>query len=530
MATPVTTNNGQDLVVGKKQKGNGSAGGRKASGGGGDKYGGNGVPWDDGSGYGALGVPLPGAKAAAERAAHPRWHPDGGAGSHGSGNGSQHHQSSNGGGGGNGGDLMSLVHQAGFKGQAAQTMYAIVMAESGGNRFAHNTNSSTGDNSYGLAQINMLGSMGPERLRQYGLSSNSDLFDPLTNLKVAYALSNHGTNFSPWTTYTSGSYQQFMGQSGAQVSGHGGPGGSGGGGYGGHLTAQQYRDQLGAVGDLINSVPEFKHLVDQAVAGGWTTDRLTNAIENTDWYRHHSATARSWLAQQASDPASYREHLNNTVQSVQSLAEQNGWDLTAEQAQQIARSAMMTGNDSNQTWIAHHIGGIQGYMQNPDSLSSLHGGMAATVQQLQQMASDYGYNYGNPGQLEFQANQILQGRQTIDTYRQQMENYAISAFPGLADQIKSGQTVSQIANPYVQSMSNLLEIDPSTLGVQTPLIRRALQGTQAVTAGKSTTPAVTPLWAFEDQVRQDPRWGLTDNAKQEAATMLTSLGQEWGFA
>lgn len=115
-------------------------------------------------------------------------------------------------------DLMSLIHEAGFKGQAAQTMYAIVMAESGGNPDAFNGNANTGDQSYGLAQINMLGAMGPARRAEYGLSSNDDLFDPLTNLKVAYKLSNGGTNFSPWSTYNDGAYEQFLGQSGAQVS------------------------------------------------------------------------------------------------------------------------------------------------------------------------------------------------------------------------------------------------------------------------------------------------------------------------
>jgi hypothetical protein len=107
--------------------------------------------------------------------------------------------------------LMSVIRQAGFSGSAADVMYGIVEAESGGNRFAHNTNSSTGDNSYGLAQINMIGSMGPARRAQFHLASNNALFDPLTNLRVAYSLSSHGRNFSPWTTFTSGAYRQYLG-------------------------------------------------------------------------------------------------------------------------------------------------------------------------------------------------------------------------------------------------------------------------------------------------------------------------------
>lgn len=114
-------------------------------------------------------------------------------------------------------NIRKVAKQAGFQGEALDTIVAIVQAESGGNPRAHNNNANTGDNSYGLAQINMLGGMGPERRDRYGLSSNEDLFDPLTNLRVAYQLSNGGKNFSPWTTYTSGAYRKFLGNQGANI-------------------------------------------------------------------------------------------------------------------------------------------------------------------------------------------------------------------------------------------------------------------------------------------------------------------------
>ena len=50
--------------------------------------------------------------------------------------------------------------QNGFSGNGYRIMAAIAMAESGSNAEAHNDNANTGDNSYGLWQINMLGSMG----------------------------------------------------------------------------------------------------------------------------------------------------------------------------------------------------------------------------------------------------------------------------------------------------------------------------------------------------------------------------------
>jgi hypothetical protein len=63
---------------------------------------------------------------------------------------------------------------------------------------AHNDNENTGDNSYGLFQINMIGSLGPDRLKKFDLDQNADLFDPVRNAEIAFFMSNGGKNWSSW--------------------------------------------------------------------------------------------------------------------------------------------------------------------------------------------------------------------------------------------------------------------------------------------------------------------------------------------
>jgi len=100
--------------------------------------------------------------------------------------------------GGVGDPLVHTLQQAGFKGQALKTAWAIAKRESGGRADAYNPDRSTGDDSYGLFQINMLGKLGPARLKQYGLSSYKDLLNPETNARVAYAMSKGGKDFGAW--------------------------------------------------------------------------------------------------------------------------------------------------------------------------------------------------------------------------------------------------------------------------------------------------------------------------------------------
>ncbi len=93
--------------------------------------------------------------------------------------------------------LKDILHEAGFRGKELKMAWAVAMQESTGRPYAFNSSS----NCYGLFQINMTGSMGPDRREKYGLSNNRDLFDPLTNAKIAYHMSAKGTNWSAWVNH-----------------------------------------------------------------------------------------------------------------------------------------------------------------------------------------------------------------------------------------------------------------------------------------------------------------------------------------
>lgn len=148
--------------------------------------------------------------------------------------------------------LEGLWIQAGGSAATAPVAAAIALAESGGNPNSYNGNTGTGDNSYGLWQINMIGSMGPARLKEFGLTSDTQLFDPLTNAKAAVIVANGGSNFSPWTTYTHGAYEKYL-QNGVTpnvtgISGAGGAVGNTGG------TAASAAASLNPITDIESAV------------------------------------------------------------------------------------------------------------------------------------------------------------------------------------------------------------------------------------------------------------------------------------
>jgi hypothetical protein len=96
--------------------------------------------------------------------------------------------------------LYALAASTGFADPI--TAAAIAMAESGGNPDAVGDTSITPPyGSVGLWQINVAAHP------QYDPQS---LHDPTTNAQAALAISSGGTTFTPWSTFNSGAYQQFV--------------------------------------------------------------------------------------------------------------------------------------------------------------------------------------------------------------------------------------------------------------------------------------------------------------------------------
>jgi hypothetical protein len=95
-------------------------------------------------------------------------------------------------------ELVQMLQAIGFEGQALKYAWAIAMKESRGNALSYNGNVNTGDHSYGLFQINMIGALAEERRAKLGLAYNAELLNPVVNAKATYYMSQQGKNWSAW--------------------------------------------------------------------------------------------------------------------------------------------------------------------------------------------------------------------------------------------------------------------------------------------------------------------------------------------
>lgn len=420
-------------------------------------------------------------------------------------------------------DLMSILKQAGFKGDGLRMAYAIAMAESGGNARAHNGNRNTGDNSYGLFQINMLGGMGPERRRQYGLSSNDALFDPLTNARVAYKMSNGGKNWGPWSTYGNGAYQKYYGGSSAQVKNSGGSSSAGGGGGGGSAAKSKSRSELaesyGFIEELFNSVPELKKLFDKAVKGGWTAEKFQAGLRDTKWWKSKPETARKFLITQYGDPATAKQQLAQQRVKIKQMAAQLGIKVDSKLSKKLDQwslNSLMNGWSDAQ--MRDELGKFVTF--GGDDWGG-EGGEA--IEKLKTYAYQMGVTFDGKWFAD-RARLIVRGMATQQDYEDEIRRASKSVFSQWSKQIDAGQTVQDLAAPYMQSMSQILELPAGSINLFDPTIKGALQAKDKATGAN----AVKPIWQFENDLRSDSRWKSTQNAQNSMMQVAHQVLSDFG--
>lgn len=157
-------------------------------------------------------------------------------------------------------EIAGAVRDAGFPRYSWTVAVAVALAESSGNPTAtnHNTNGST---DYGLFQINSVHS---------DLLSKHNWQDPTDNARMALAISAHGNNWTPWTTFNNGRYRMYLPRAKAATGEPATPSGGGTDGTSPGVVTAGFPG-IGGVGDFFSLLknPETWKRLSWLIAGGF---------------------------------------------------------------------------------------------------------------------------------------------------------------------------------------------------------------------------------------------------------------------
>jgi len=151
------------------------------------------------------------------------------------------------------------------------------------------------------------------------------------------------------------------------------------------------------------------------------------------------------------------------------------------------------------------------------------GSASEQLKTLKELAGSYGMQF-DEGWFNTAATNILTAKDDVDTYKEYIRDQAKSKFPTLSAQLDQGFTVRQLASPYIQTMSNILEIDANTIGLNDVYVNQALTG-----LNDKGEPSTKPLWQFEQDLRKDPRWNYTKNAQDSLMGTARKVLQDFGL-
>ena len=120
---------------------------------------------------------------------------------------------------------------------------------------------------------------------------------------------------------------------------------------------------------------------------------------------------------------------------------------------------------------------------------------------------------------------IVRGEASQEQYVTAIRRMAADAFPLYGEQVSAGVDLMDVASPFIQSMSELLELNPADIKLTDPTIRRALSGKHD-SSGKVVPTTISD---FEDSLRNDQRWLYTRGARDVAEGFGASIAKMWGL-
>jgi hypothetical protein len=268
---------------------------------------------------------------------------------------------------------------------------------------------------------------------------------------------------------------------------------------------------------FLNSNKELKGLFDRAVKNTWDPTRFQAAVRNTNWYKRTAEPYRQAQVLKKTDPATYGQRLNQVRARLRLLATEYGASIGGKEFGNLAERVFQMGLDDNQ--VRRELGEYVKY-----SDGRMLGQAGQWEAEMRQHMQDMGISWGNKA-VKSAVTRMVTGSTTIQDALSRMNEQAKSKYAHLASRIDAGETVYEIASPYIQEIGEILEQNPESVTLKNPLIQKALD-----VRGEKDTHRTMTISEFGDQLRQTTKWRTTDNAKAAASTTVRQLGQFFGQA
>ena len=420
------------------------------------------------------------------------------------------------------GQIEQLLRQVGFPESAIPTMVKIAQLESTNNTRAFNPEGR--DLSYGLFQINMKDDdprnpkMGEQRRKWFGLKSNEELYDPLTNAKAAYKLwsskekQGKDKGFTHWSTYN----EQIAGNPNLRTTNKGAQG------MEASATTGAGFENEGESFALTAAMIDRAFLTDKEVGkvfqdfkgqqGPETEKALKAALQQTKFWQKFSADVKQEIySSLLLDPASYQEKFKLRLDEIKNKFLTIGAPVPSSlELQDLAKKTLLFGLKGTQ---------LDEIVFNSVKFDNnfIAGEAGKYANDIYKAIDDYGGTIDKTSSefKNYVFDAIRTGGASVGQVKKQYADLAAQMYPNFAERFKAGATLRDVASPYLQYASQYLE--ESITDIKNPLIQTGLvNGMNALD--------------FVKEVKKNPAWQYTYNATESVLGSLKNVLTDFGFS
>jgi len=174
-------------------------------------------------------------------------------------------------------------------------------------------------------------------------------------------------------------------------------------------------------------------------------------------------------------------------------------------------------NREEREQLALDIIGRRISIEGIDDPGKVGGLIGNAVRNVRSLISNYGLSI-TPEEVRDYALQSLRSQTGLDTIETKFNNLARIQYQGLVPYLDQGLSVKDIAGSYMSKMAQMLELNPASITIDNNKIQKALTGEK-----------LKPLYEFEMDLRNDPEWQFTNNARDEASNYAYTILRDFGL-
>lgn len=294
----------------------------------------------------------------------------------------------------------------------------------------------------------------------------------------------------------------------------------------GWITKESAAQEWGMALAAINSNTELKTIFNEAwnaLKNGeeWSPQKFANKIQNTNWYKTRSEQQRNYYIAK-NDPtqkAEFEAKLAANKESLRSIANTLGATLTEAELTTLADENLMNG--WNESQIKSNLSSYVKYSQDPTSgFDSLIGEAGNVEDKIRGFAKKMGIEVDNAWVLD-QSRKALAANSDTQAAEDFIRARAKEKYAAYATELDTS-TVADLSYNYRASMANTLELGIDEISMDDSLIKEAMAVGDGAGGKKN-------LFDFEKQLRQDPRWAKTKNAKESSTSVVNDVLSTFGL-